>query len=440
MVLLYIEANYFKMKNIIIVVILLISNTFFGQTSEEWRLTLPSGTLQGTLLTPKAKKPKVVLLIPGSGPTDRNGNSATMQNNSLKMLAENLAKHQIATLRIDKRSIAQSKIKNFNESEVSFDDFINDAVKWIDTLKQTHRFSEIWVAGHSQGSLVGMIAAKRANATGFISLAGAGSNIGDVIKEQLKYSAKPIRDFAYKALDSLQAGKRISKVPPLLYSLFRPSIQPFWISWMKYNPTEEIQKLKIPVLIINGTTDLQVSVDEAYKLHNANPVNKIVIIDGMNHILKKAPKERQANLKTYADPDLPLHSKLVPAIVNFMKITDEEFHTFYNYPFIYLYHNGKLLRQFEQANGEEVKNLEYKGITKSKKGFNLTFQWGGFNYSHLNTFIFKTKKKQLFLVCIETKIYENMTDKTTKHTNKIKPILLKDISLKKIYSDRSLTL
>ncbi len=428
------------MKYFILLILNIFSTLIYSQTDENWQIQVPNGTLKGTLLMPKLNQPKVILLIAGSGPTDRNGNNATMQNNGLKMLAEALAKQNIASLRIDKRGIGQSKINNFKESDISFDDFINDAIKWIDTLKQTQKFSQIWVAGHSQGSLVGMIAAKRANADGFISLAGAGSNIGDVIKEQLKYSVKPIRDFAYKAIDSLQMGKRVTNVPPLLYSLFRPSIQSFWISWMKYNPQTEIHRLQIPVLIINGTTDLQVSVEEAKKLHKANPLSKLVIIEGMNHILKKAPKERVANLKTYAQQDLPLRQELVPAIINFMQISNDGFNAFYDYPAIFLYHNGKLIREFKQPNGGDVKNLEYLRIENTKKGFNLIFQWGGFNYGHTNIFIFKIKKKQIFLVRINTKIYDNRNDKTTKYSNKIKPILLRDLSLKQIYNDLSLTM
>jgi pimeloyl-ACP methyl ester carboxylesterase len=306
------------MKNLTILFLILISTTTYSQTEEDWQLQLPEGVLKGTLLMPELSQPKVVLIIAGSGPTDRDGNNTVAKNNSLKMLAEALANKNIASLRIDKRGIGQSKMKSFKETDISFDDFINDAVKWIDTLKQTQKFGQIWVAGHSQGSLVGMIVAKRAKADGFISLAGAGSNIGDVIKQQLAHSAKPIKDFAYKAIDSLQMGKKISNVPPLLFSLFRPSIQPFWITWMQYNPQKEIKKLQIPVLIINGTTDLQVSVEEAKKLHKANPLSKLVIIEGMNHILKKAPKERVANLKTYAQPDLPLHQELLPTVINFI--------------------------------------------------------------------------------------------------------------------------
>jgi len=307
------------MKIFLSVIFLLISSISIGQNENNWQIKLPNGTLNGTLLMPKTETKTVVLLLPGSGPTDRNGNNPSAKNNSLKMLAQALANNNIASLRVDKRTIGASKFNNLDESKISFDDFVNDAIKWVDTLKQTKKFNKIWIAGHSQGSLVGIIAASKTNTFGFISLAGAGNNIADVIKKQLNKSAKPIKQAAYQILDSLKAGKQVKKVSPILYSLFRPSIQPFWISWMKYKPKNEIQKLQIPILIINGTTDLQVSVDEAKILHQANINSKLIIIDGMNHVLKSAPKNRTANLKTYAQPNLPLHKNLMPIIVDFIQ-------------------------------------------------------------------------------------------------------------------------
>jgi pimeloyl-ACP methyl ester carboxylesterase len=307
------------MKNILLLLVLLASLTVMGQNEEEWQVRFSNGTLKGTLLMPKTASKTVVLLLAGSGPTDRNGNNPFAKNNSLKMLAQALANNNIASLRVDKRTIGASRFKNLDESKISFDDFVNDVIKWVDTLKQTKKFNKIWIAGHSQGSLVGMIAAYKTKVSGFISLAGAGSNIADIIKQQLSNSAKPIKQASYQILDSLIVGKQVKNVSPILFSLFRPSVQPFWISWMKYYPEKEIQKLKIPILIINGTTDLQVAVSEAEKLHQANQKSMIIIIEGMNHVLKPAPNDKQANLKTYSQPNLPLHKDLVPTLVDFIQ-------------------------------------------------------------------------------------------------------------------------
>src|SRR5579859_7330981 len=104
-------------------------------TAEELvQLKTPSGTIYGTLLVPSApKRMPVVLLIAGSGPTDRNGNSAMLPapNNSLKMLAEALAARNIASLRYDKRGIGESKAAMTAEKDLRFDTYVDDAVAWV---------------------------------------------------------------------------------------------------------------------------------------------------------------------------------------------------------------------------------------------------------------------------------------------------------------------
>ena len=306
------------MKRILLAFVILFSFTLVAQTQEAWQVTLPNGILKGTLLMPDISNPNVVLIIAGSGPTDRDGNNPMAKNNSLKMLAEALAKHNIASLRVDKRGIAASKMNNFKESDYNFNDFVSDAVRWIDTLQQTKRFKSIFVLGHSQGSLVAMLAVQKTKVAGYISLAGAGNPISEVLKEQLSKSVKPVRTHAYQIIDSLAVGKTVDNVFPLLYSLFHPSIQPFWISWMHYNPQVEIKKLRIPILLVNGTTDLQVSVAQAKLLYVAQPASKLVVIKGMNHILKPAVLQRMPNLATYSNPDLPLHKELATVITDFI--------------------------------------------------------------------------------------------------------------------------
>ncbi|QHE51848.1 S9 family peptidase [Pontibacillus sp. HMF3514] len=299
-----------------------------GQSNEEKEkgdfLTLETsaGKLYGELELPNEKgQHPVVLIIPGSGPTDRNGNSAGApgENNSLKMLAEELAKQGMASVRYDKRGVGKNTEAIISESKLRFDRFVMDAEKWIEKLKTDERFSNVGVIGHSQGSLVGMMAAQNQKIDAFVSLAGAGNSIDKVLKEQLSSLPDSLKKEAQSILNQLKQGETVKEVPSQLQSLFRESVQPFLVSWIKHDPTEEIKQLNAPTLIVNGKNDIQVSVKEAEMLHNAKTESQLLIIDGMNHVLKDAPENREENAKTYTNPDLPLADSLVDGIMSFFK-------------------------------------------------------------------------------------------------------------------------
>jgi uncharacterized protein len=297
----------------------LISALAFGQTEIPLTLKTESGNIEGTLMFPTAKLPvPVVVIIAGSGPTDRNGNNPMMTNNSLKMLANELANHGIASLRYDKRGIAQSKSAGLKEDDLRFEMYINDAVEWINLLNKDINFSQIVVVGHSEGSLIGMVAAQNKGVDQFISLEGAGQPADQVIREQLKSQPPVILTQSLPILDELVKGNTVGVVPPMLNSLFRPSVQPYMISWFKYDPQKEIAKLAKPVLIVQGTTDIQVSVNDATRMHAAKPDSKLVIIEGMNHVLKNAEADQTKNLLTYRQPDLPLNSELGKVLSDFI--------------------------------------------------------------------------------------------------------------------------
>lgn len=272
----------------------------------------PAGTLRGTLLSFKNAKKKVplVVIIAGSGPTDRNGNNPAMQNNSLKYLAESLAQNEMATFRYDKRGVAASSNAMLKEDSLTFETYVNDAVAWIGLLKKDRRFSKIIVAGHSEGALIGMLVAARTKVDGYISIAGSGRPADQTIRLQLKNQPEAVRVEAGKILDSLKVGRLVRQLNPGFAALFRPSVQPYLISWFKYDPAAEISKLTMPVLILQGTTDVQVSVDDAKLLAAALPSAKLVLVDGMNHILKQADADFQKNIATYNMPALPLKPEL----------------------------------------------------------------------------------------------------------------------------------
>ena len=275
-------------------------------------------TLRGTLLLPDGKeKPAVVLIIAGSGPTDRNGNQFGMTNNSLKFLAEELATNGIASLRYDKRGVGFSR-SNQPENEVVFDDFIDDAAKWLTMLKESGNYSKICVAGHSEGSLIGMVATQNVGVDGFISIAGSGKRIDKILLEQLSQIPEPMLNDAKIIIDSLATGQQVKRINPMLLSLFRPSVQPYLISWMRLDPTVEIGKLTIPILITQGTTDIQVSTENAELLAKANPLAQLIVVEGMNHVLKMVEMEREKNMAAYINPDLPISEELISAIVEFV--------------------------------------------------------------------------------------------------------------------------
>lgn len=280
------------------------------------------GTLYGTLFTPTdVKNPPVVLLIAGSGPTDRDGNTPLIpgKNNSLLQIADSLASHGIACLRYDKRGIAKSIFKNMVEDSIRFSDGINDAIAWYRFLENQH-FKNIYIAGHSEGSLVGMGAAQLINPAGFISIAGAGRRIDIILKEQLASLPDELKIKSYDYLDTLVAGNKISKPDVKLYSLFRPSVQSYMISWIQYDPQQIIQSLKCPVLIAQGTKDTQVKVEDAESLKAAKPSSELLLIKNMNHVLKEiAGDEPQENQKSYSNPLLPVMHELIAGMVNFIK-------------------------------------------------------------------------------------------------------------------------
>lgn len=285
-------------------------------------LHTPTGTIYGALDLPSGRGPfPVALIIAGSGPTDRNGNSPLIhgRNDSLLMIARVLREHGFASVRYDKRGIGRSAAAMRKESDLRFSDYIDDAVGGLDLLKHDPRFTKVAVIGHSEGSLVGMVAARIAGADAFVSIAGAGFPAGDVLKAQLANQPDSIRTEIYSIVDSLEAGTEVKKVGQELMVLFRPSVQPYLISWFRYDPRKEISRLAIPILILQGTTDLQVPVRDAEALHAAQPRSTLQIIPGMNHVLKLAPENRRENIATYGNPNLALAPELVKDLLDFLK-------------------------------------------------------------------------------------------------------------------------
>lgn len=312
----------------ILVALLLISGslTILAQTTfqaSEVEVTAGSDMLHGTFLEPEKKATVAVLFIAGSGPIDRDGNSiAGIKTDCTKKLAEALADAGIASVRYDKRGIGASALAAKSENDIRFETYVEDAVAWITWLRTHKTIKHIVIIGHSEGSLIGMIAAYKTKVSAFVSLAGTGRPADVVIMEQVEKNPnnpEQIRNEVAKGFESLKEGKTFTEVPAYLMSLFRPSVQPYVISWLKYDPAKEIARLTVPVLIVHGSTDIQVSETDANLLHEAaGKRSTLAIIEGMNHVLCDAPADAMANMATYSNPELPLSAGLVPAITAFI--------------------------------------------------------------------------------------------------------------------------
>ena len=292
-----------------------------GEDGEFIEIKTDHGTLYGELESPEGKGPfPVMIIIPGSGPTDRNGNSPGIQNDSLKLLAEQLAENGVASLRYDKRGAGKNIEAAIPEKEMTFEQMVNDAVLWVEYLVKDEKYSNVGIIGHSQGSLVGMLAAQVSDVSSFVSLAGAGQSIDKVLESQLeKQLPENLLKESKEIIQKLKKGNQAEQVSQELQSVFRPSVQKFLSTWMQYDPAEEIQKLEIPILIVNGDNDLQVPVSEAESLFRAEENSELLIIEKMNHVLKEAPADREGNMQTYTNPDLPLADGLTNGIVEFLK-------------------------------------------------------------------------------------------------------------------------
>ncbi len=285
-------------------------------------LKLKDGSLEGTLVMPtQVKRMPIVLIIAGSGPTDRDCNSALgLKTNTFKMLAEGLAAKGIASFRYDKRHIGKSKMTQ-KVADVTFDDFVNDATFWMDTLKtmkRKGRFTKFIIAGHSEGSLIALLTVQKTKTDALISLCGPAQSMDSMIYEQLGKQAPFLVPQLKEVYNKWKMGEKVDSFPPMLKSLANPSIEKFMVSIMKYSPQVEISKLKLPILLISGKNDIQVFPKEAEILSKANPKAQLVYFDNMTHVLKDGEANMMSAQKVYQQTELPLTEGVVEAIVKFI--------------------------------------------------------------------------------------------------------------------------
>lgn len=286
--------------------------------SADLTLTTPTGKLAGTLELPSATGPvPVVLIIAGSGPTDRDGNSPLGRSDAYKLLALGLARRGVASLRYDKRAIGASAAAGADERVLRFEAYVEDAAAWLRELRVQRRFARFAIAGHSEGSLIGMLAAAREPVDGYASLEGAGRAAPVLLREQLHRNLpSELAAQSDHIVAELIAGRTVAEVSPALMGLFRPSVQPYLISSFRYDPAREIARVRAPVAIVQGTADVQVTRTDADALHAAAPAARFVVVEGMNHVLKHAPdtSSPSAILAGYTDPSLPVADAVIDTV------------------------------------------------------------------------------------------------------------------------------
>ena len=267
-----------------------------------------------------------MLIVPGSGPTDRDGNSPLgIAAQSYKLLAEALAQRGIASVRIDKRGMFGSAAAVPDPNDVTVADYVADIESWADTISKASGGQCVWLLGHSEGGLMTMAAAAEdpSRYCGLLLVASVARNLGDVLRAQV--AANPANAPLLPEIDTifakLKAGESVpaAGMHPALVPLFAPQVQGFLGSVFRQEPAELIAAHDLPVLGLNGTADLQTPAADARALASVRPDATLVILERVNHVLKQVPDDtRAANLATYADPDLPLAPGLVDAIAQFV--------------------------------------------------------------------------------------------------------------------------
>jgi uncharacterized protein len=285
----------------------------------------PLGPLKGTMLQPASDRLAMMLIIPGSGPTDRDGNNPLgVKGSTYRLLAEGLVGRGIGTVRIDKRGMFASGAAVADANAVTIDDYVADIGAWIDVTRKQTGVACVWLLGHSEGGLVALAAAQKLpDICGLVLVSTAGRPLGEVLRTQLRANPAnaPILPQAMKAIESLEAGKRVdvAGMHPALMQLFAPQVQGFLIDVFSCDPAKLIAAVTQPVLIVQGQRDMQVGVADAQRLKDAAPEAELALLPDVNHVLKIVTSDNlRANAATYTDPSLPLAPAVAEAIATFI--------------------------------------------------------------------------------------------------------------------------
>jgi pimeloyl-ACP methyl ester carboxylesterase len=288
-------------------------------TEEAWSHAGLAGTFAGP--APGSPAGPAVLIVAGSGPTDRDGNNPSgLATDTYRMLAAGWAAAGIRSLRYDKRGVGASAGLMQREEDLRFDYYVNDAVAAVRDLSSRADVSSVVIAGHSEGGLIAILATKKISVAGIALMAAPGRSIADLLREQFSARLPPeLKPRAFSIIDTLAAGGRVADVPSELALAFRPSVQPYLASMINIDPAKELPQVKTPVLLLYGARDLQVSLTDRDALAKVRPDAQVVTLPEANHIMKRAPADAQGNFKTYTDRSLPLDPGVLTPLVDFVR-------------------------------------------------------------------------------------------------------------------------
>jgi esterase/lipase len=295
---------------ITLIIVLIASVSFLNMTKTDI-LIFEDSQIEVRLDIVNKNSETIVVFIAGSGPTDYNGNSNIIdgRNDSLLQLSKGLNDFGINTFRYNKRHVG----KTSKLIEPDFNVFVDDLIDCISWLK-ANKYSNIYLAGHSQGSLVAALAAREIDVSGVISIAGAARTIDEVLYEQMVSMGQ--KDLADTVIKSLQNGKLYLKDESILDSQFSKMNQQFILTWMEHNPLEVYSKLDTKILFLQGDKDSQVTLDELDAFRTLN--HKSVVLKDTNHVLKIVDSEKD-NSNSYSDPSYKLSDQLINEINDFIK-------------------------------------------------------------------------------------------------------------------------
>jgi len=294
-------------------------SVFAQKKFTEINLVTAKGSLSGTLL-PAGRNQTIAIIIAGSGPTDRDGNNYLgVKANSYKLVSEGLAQKGIASLRYDKRGVGKSSSPGMKEADLRFDDYISDVKSWINYLIDSVKYKRLVLIGHSEGALLASIAGQEDRVDGVVLVSGMGRSFDEVIAEQISRSAPlAIQQESQTIMDSLKSGSLVSEVPSYFNALYRPTVQPYLISLLKYAPLAQAAMLQKPVLILQGNADTQIQVQDAKALAGVVKQSQLVIIPKMDHVLKEV-LDTQKPLANYTNAEGPLAPGFIKTLTEFIK-------------------------------------------------------------------------------------------------------------------------
>lgn len=301
----------------------------FPYENEEVTYTSGGVKLAGTLTLPEGEGPfPAALLLTGSGAQDRD--EALFGHRPFAVLADHLARHGIATLRVDDRGVGGS---TGDLGQTTLQELAQDALAGVGFLRGRPEVAKgrVGLVGHSEGALVAAIAANRSENVAFaVLLAGPGVPGHEILVRQgellLKAQGvtgddlKEFQKLQSAAIDLVRQGKQgpeaeaearrlargqlelLTKNQPMAAGdldaaaeqAAKPLFTPWFRSFVAYDPRPDLRAIGVPVLAINGALDLQVdpgqnlpAIEKALK-EGGNPDVTVRRLEGLNHLLQPA--------------------------------------------------------------------------------------------------------------------------------------------------------